>query len=101
VYSNGDIDGIIATGYRVLAMSNPDSRIIPGHGPLATPDDLREWLQMLRSTRASMQRVVDQGLSEDEALAARPTAQFDDDYGVGCFMNVETYNRLLYQSLSR
>lgn len=100
VYSNGDIDGIIAAGYRVLAMSNPNSRIIPGHGPLATPDDLREWLQMLRSTRASMQHVVDQGLSEDEALAARPTAQFDDDYGVGCFMNPETYNRLLYQSLS-
>jgi hypothetical protein len=39
-------------------------------------------------------------MSEDEALAARPTAEFDGQYGGG-FMNPENFNRLLYQSLSR
>ena len=100
VDSNGDINGIIAAGYRVLSMSNPNSQIIPGHGPMATPADLREWLQVLRATRESMQSLIDKGLSEDEALAARPTAEFDEAYGGG-FMNPENYNRLLYQSLSR
>jgi cyclase len=98
--SNGDIDGIIAAGYRVLSMATPDSQIIPGHGPLATADDLQEWLKMLRVTRESMQSLIDEGLSEDEAFAARPTAEFDESYGGG-FMNPENYNRLLYQSLSR
>ena len=51
VDSNGDINGIIAAGYRVLSMSNPNSQIIPGHGSMATPEDLREWLQGFRSTR--------------------------------------------------
>jgi cyclase len=100
VDTNGDIDGIIAAGYRVLSMATPDSQIIPGHGPLATADDLNEWLKILRITRESMQGLIDEGLSEDEAVAARPTAQFDESYGGG-FMNPENYNRLLYQSLSR
>ena len=100
VDSNGDIDGIIAAGYRVLSMATPDSQIIPGHGPLATADDLQEWLKMLRVTRESMQSLIDEGLSEDEAFAARPTAEFDESHGGG-FMNPENYNRLLYQSLSR
>ena len=100
VDSNGDINGIIATGYRVLSMSNADTRIIPGHGPLATPEDLRAWLQMLRTTRESIQDLIDQGLSADEVVAANPTAEFDETHGGG-FMNTENYTRLVYQSLSR
>ena len=100
VSSNGDINGIISTGYRVLAMSNAGTRIIPGHGPLATPDDLRDWLQVLRSTRESIQELIDQGMSEDEVVAANPTAEYNESHGGG-FMNPENYTRLVYQSLTR
>ena len=61
---------------------------------------LRDWLQVIRATRESVQNLIDRGLSEDEVVAARPTAEFDEQYGGG-FMPPETYNRLLYQSLSR
>ena len=100
VGSNGDIDGVIAAGYRVLAMSDSDSRIIPGHGPLATRDDLRDWLRVVRDTRESIQSLVDQGMSEDEVVAANPTAEYDDSHGGG-FMNPETYTRMMYMSLTR
>ncbi len=100
VSSDGDIDGIIAAGYRALAISNEDTAIIPGHGPLSDAAGLAAWLEMLKVTRVSMQSLIDQGLSEDEAVAARPTAESDEQYGGG-FMNPENYNRLLYQSLSR
>ena len=100
VDSNGDINGMIATGYRVLAMSNAGTRIIPGHGPLATADDLRDWLQVLRTTRESIQDLIDQGMSADEVVAANPTAEFDETHGGG-FMNPENYTRLVYQSLTR
>ena len=46
-----------------------------------------------------MQNLIDQGLSEDQALAAGATSEFDEIYGGG-FMNPENFNRLLYQSLS-
>ncbi len=100
VSSGGDINGIIAAGYRALAIANEDTDIIPGHGPLADVAGLAVWLEMLKVTRVSMQSLIDKGLSEDEAVAARPTAEFDGQYGGG-FMNPENFNRLLYQSLSR
>jgi glyoxylase-like metal-dependent hydrolase (beta-lactamase superfamily II) len=99
VGSGGDIDGIIAAGYRVLALADEDTVIIPGHGPLSDAAGLAAWLDMLKVTRGSMQSLIDEGLSEDEAIAARPTAETDEQYGGG-FMNPEVYNRLLYQSLS-
>ena len=100
VGSGGDINGIIAAGYRALAIANEDTAIIPGHGPLSDAAGLAAWLDVLKVTRVSMQSLIDQGLSEDEAVAARPTAEFDGQYGGG-FMNPENFSRLLYQSLSR
>ena len=99
VSSNGDINGIIAAGYRALAIANEDTAIIPGHGPVSDAAGLAAWLDVLKVTRVSMQSLIDQGLSEDEAVAARPTAEFDEQFGGG-FMNPENYNRLLYQSLT-
>ncbi len=96
VSSDGDINGIIAAGYRALGIANEDTAIIPGHGPVSNA----AGLDVLKVTRVSMQSLIDQGMSEDEAVAARPTAEFDEQYGGG-FMNPENYNRLLYQSLSR
>lgn len=100
VDSDGDINGIIAAGYRALAIADEDTAIIPGHGPVSDAAGLAAWLDVLKVTRVSMQSLIDQGMSEDEALAARPTAEFDEQFGGG-FMNPENYNRLLYQSLSR
>ena len=99
VGSGGDINGIIGAGYRALSIANDDTAIIPGHGPVSDAAGLAAWLDMLKVTRVSMQSLIDRGMSEDEALAARPTAEFDEQYGGG-FMNRENYNRLLYQSLS-
>ena len=100
VGSGGDIDGIIGAGYRALAIADEDTAIIPGHGPVSDAAGLADWLNVIKATRVNMQSLVDQGMSEDQALAARPTAEFDDDYGEGCFMTPEVYTRLLYQSLS-
>jgi glyoxylase-like metal-dependent hydrolase (beta-lactamase superfamily II) len=99
VGSGGDINGIIGAGYRALSIANEDTAIIPGHGPVSDAAGLAAWLEMLKITRVSMQSLIDEGMSEDEALAAHPTAEFDEQYGGG-FMNRENYNRLLYQSLS-
>ncbi len=100
VSSNGDINGIIAAGYRALGIANEDTAIIPGHGPVSDAAGLAAWLDVLKVTRVSMQSLIDRGMSEDEAVAARPTAEFDEQYGGG-FMNPENFNRLLYQNLSR
>jgi len=97
--SGGSINGIIAAAEMVLARSNAATKIIPGHGPLATPADLRAYLEMLRTCRDRFQSLIDQGRSEDEVVAANPTAEYDAQWGGG-FMNAESFTRFAYRSLT-
>ncbi|HLF13066.1 MAG TPA: MBL fold metallo-hydrolase [Gammaproteobacteria bacterium] len=96
--SNGSIDGIIAAAEDVLARSDANTKIIPGHGPLATPDDLRAFLNVVKTTRDRIQTMIDQGRSEADVIAGKPTAEWDATYGGG-FMNGETFTRFAYQDL--
>jgi cyclase len=100
VDSAGTFDGIIAAGERVIGMSDDDTRIIPGHGPLGNKDDLEEWIEILKTIRSRFQSLIDEGRSEDEVVAADVTSEWDQAMGGG-FMNPENFTRLAYQSLTR
>ncbi|HEX6998276.1 MAG TPA: MBL fold metallo-hydrolase [Gammaproteobacteria bacterium] len=100
VSSAGSVDGIIAAAETVLARSDAGTRIIPGHGPLGDREDLQRYLDVVKTARDRIQSLIDQGRSEDEVVAAKPTAEWDAEWGAG-FMNGETFTRLVYQSLTR
>ncbi|HKX54910.1 MAG TPA: MBL fold metallo-hydrolase, partial [Xanthomonadales bacterium] len=78
---DGTVQGMIAAIDKALALANETTRIIPGHGPLATPVDLRNHRDMLQTATDAIQSLVDQGKSLDEAIAAKPTAEWDDTLG--------------------
>jgi len=100
VSSNGSLDGYIAAVERVLALPflNAQTKIIPGHGPLGTPADLRTFLAVLKTARERIQSAIDRGLSEDQAVAAKLMSEYDEKWGGG-FMKPENFVRLSYQSL--
>jgi cyclase len=100
VASDGSFDGIIAAAEAVLARSNSQTRIIPGHGPLATRADLETYVDVLKTIRARFQSLIDQGRSEDQVVAADVTSEWDATWGAG-FMNPEQFTRLAYQSMVR
>jgi cyclase len=100
VSSGGSINGFITASEMVLARSDANTKIIPGHGALATRADLQRFHDMLVKVRANIQTLIDQGKSEDEVWAAKPTAEFDAAWGNG-FMNPENFTRFAYQSLKR
>ena len=98
--SNGSLDGIIGASEAVIARSDASTKIIPGHGALANRGDIQRYHDMVVKVRSNIKTLVDQGKSEDEVLAAKPTAEFDAQWGTG-FMNAETFTRFAYQSLKR
>ena len=100
VSSKGSIDGFIAAADAVLSRANANTKIIPGHGALANRSDLERFHDMLVTARGKIQALIDQGLSEDQVVAARPTAELDDPWGKG-FMTPEQFVRFSYQSLKR
>jgi len=98
--SEGSFDGIITAAESVLARANSETRIIPGHGPLADRDDLETYVNVLKTIRSRFQSLIDEGRSEDQVVAADVTSEWDDTWGAG-FMNPEQFTRLAYQSLTR
>lgn len=102
VSSDGSLDGYISGVERTLALPfvNAQTKIIPGHGALATPADLRRFLGVLTTAKQRLQSLIDRGLSEDQAVAENPMREYNDEWGGG-FMNPENFVRLSYQSLTR
>lgn len=78
--TGGSIDGVIAGSAAVLARTGPATRIIPGHGALATRQDLQDYHDMLVTVRERVATSVRKGRSLQQVLEARPTAEFDARY---------------------
>ena len=68
--AGGSVDGVIAAVEAVLARTGPETRVIPGHGDLAAPDDLRTYLRMIRQTRAAVEDGMAAGKTLEELQAA-------------------------------
>ena len=81
VDSGGGIDGMIAAADHVLSMVDSDTKIIPGHGTLATPDDLRDYRNMLIMVRDRVRTMLNAGMSVEEVVAAKPTSDLDATWG--------------------
>jgi cyclase len=97
--AGGSIVGVIAAVETVLPMLDADTRIIPGHGALSDRSGLIAYRDMLTAVRDSVSSMVEAGRSLDEVIAARPTAEFDDDWGKG-FMKPEQFTKIVYTSLA-
>ena len=59
VNGGGSVQGMIAACDKALAEFPADTKVIPGHGALATMDDLRSYDQMLKDTTAAVQKALD------------------------------------------
>ena len=96
--SGGSIDGMISSANKVLSLTNDDSKIIPGHGPLSTPADLKTYRDMMMKIRAKVMIMVREEKSLEEIMATNPTEGYDG-WGTG-FINNERFITILYNDLS-
>jgi glyoxylase-like metal-dependent hydrolase (beta-lactamase superfamily II) len=75
--NGGNISGMIAATNAYLKLVNDKTRIVPGHGPVADKATLAEYRTMLVTARDRMARLVKDGKSEDDVVAAKPFADLD------------------------
>ncbi len=100
ISSGGSIAGLIAALDRILAIADDETRIIPGHGPLANRADLAEYRRMLLSTSGRIRDMVKAGRTLDEILAAAPNADYDRQWG-WAFITPERYTRMIHELVER
>lgn len=88
--SGGSLSGLIDGVEAVLARTNPDFRIIPGHGQVTGQAGLRSYRDMLVTVRDRVRRMAAGGATLEEIQAAAVSAEFDDEWGQG-FIDPETF----------
>lgn len=98
IQSGGNLNGMIAAQDRALELANGKTKIIPGHGPLADKGALKRSRDTLAEVRKRVQKLIDEGKSEKEAVAADPLKDLNETWGQG-FINGENMVRFAYQSL--
>ena len=98
--AGGDIDGYIDALEQAASMIDEETKVIPGHGPLADKSDILASAAMLKDVRARIQATIDAGLDEDAAVAAAPLADLAEEWGGG-FINAERMTRKLHRGMSR
>ena len=84
--SGGSADGVIAGVDRALALATDRTRIIPGHGPLASKADLQAYRTMLSTVLGRIKTQMAAGKQIKEIIDSKPTREFDDKWGKGFIM---------------
>jgi glyoxylase-like metal-dependent hydrolase (beta-lactamase superfamily II) len=98
--NGGGIDGMIAGVDAYLNLVDDRTKIVPGHGPLASKATLVEYRAMLVTARERVAKLIADGKTESEAVAARPFADIDARIGASEQASAN-FVRVIYNSLKR
>jgi glyoxylase-like metal-dependent hydrolase (beta-lactamase superfamily II) len=96
--NGGSVKGLIGALEETIASLPADVRIIPGHGPISTPDDVRTFIKMLKDTFAVVEQGIEQGktlrqLQQEKAL--EPWQRYN-----GTFITTDLWIETLYNDLT-
>ena len=96
--SGGSIQGYIAALDSVVALSDEDTKIIPGHGDLSGKADVANLSATLKEISSRVEKLIKDGLDEEAVVAQKPLADLDEKWGGG-FISGERMTRSVYKSL--
>lgn len=100
VYNGGSVLGMIRALDVALEIAGPSTVVIPGHGSgLSDRAGLVEVREMMLEINRRVLRMIEEGLSLQEVLAARPTADYDAEYGQVESWNASDYLPIVYHEL--
>ncbi len=96
--SGGSVRGYTAAVEKILSQLPADAKIIPGHGPLSGPAELRAFANMLRETTAAVEKGIKAGKSLDQLKQEKvlqPWSKWAWE-----FINLDRFTEILYNDLS-
>ena len=101
VYSEGggNIRQLVRSLDQILGDIPADAKVVPGHGRLATMEDLKNYVAMLKETISIVDANIKQGKSLDQMQKEKVLAKYDA-LGAGGAQTTEQYLAMLYKLLS-
>lgn len=97
--NGGTLDGMLAGLAEAIGMAGPDTKIIPGHGPTVDRLAVMAHRDMILTVRDRVAQLIQQGKTEEEAVAARPAAEFDAQVQAPNAANGDRFVRQVYAEL--
>ena len=90
---------MISVLQQIMPMIDENTKIVPGHGPVSDKARLQKYVAMLTAVRDSVARLLKEGKTMEEVVAAKPTQAFDEKWGHG-FLPPDKFAGLVYMDLS-
>ena len=99
-YNGGTLAGTIEALEMAIVMAGPATRVIPGHGlSVVGRDEMQEFLDMILDVRARVLTSIEDGMTLDEVMAARPTAMYDAKWSQDSGWTAEDFVPVVYYEL--
>ena len=97
--SGGTVEGLIKNVGEIIAKLPADVKIIPGHGPISTLDDLKNYHRMLVETT----EIVRKKMAAGKSLADIKTEGLPDEWKVwgSGFIKTDMWLETIHRSLSK
>ena len=75
--NGGSLDGMLDGLAEVIAIAGPNTKIIPGHGAIVDRTAVQAHRDMILGVRNQVAKLMQQGKSSDDVIAAHPTSTYD------------------------
>jgi cyclase len=92
--TGGWVGGMVGATQRLLTIANEQTRIVPSRGPVMTYADLKAQASMYATIYERLSTLLNRGRGPSEAVAAKPTKEFDAQMG-----NPDEFVRRGFESL--
>jgi len=92
--TGGWIGGMVGGTQRLLSIANEQTRIVPARGAVLSFADLKAQASMYATIYERLSTMLNKGRGPSEAVAARPTKEFDAQMG-----NSDEFVRRAFESL--
>ena len=79
--NGGTLAGILAALQTLIDTAGPATRVAPGHGDLTNRAGIQSHRDMAVTVRDRVQKMMTQGMTMEQIVAAKPTKDFDDKVG--------------------
>ena len=99
--NGGDVRGMIRANDTFIKLANDATKVVPGHGPLATKADLIAFREMLVTSRDRIEKLINEGKTEQEVIDLKPLADLDATWAANNPQQAINHTRNVYNSLKR
>ena len=99
INNGGSLKGMLAGLDLTMQSADASTIIVPGHGTLIKRDDIIPYRDMILGVQDAVQKMIAQGKTLQEVLAAKVTATYDAKTAGGTSSSTERFVTAVYREL--